>query len=181
MNRRRLVCYAAARGESEHGSLTRSTEKATALGTLGVITGKPALDGLLPDWLEQGVESVIRDSEDEQPVAVAPTAISSAQVRSSRGATPVVLTPTSSSPAPTGASRAPYTDLDAFYASEEEDEDDGEGGGEEEESDEGEEESSEEGSEDGGSEPGESGSEEEENSEGEASEKSATRDFYAVT
>ncbi|KAL1728455.1 adaptin N terminal region-domain-containing protein [Schizophyllum commune] len=158
-------------------------EKATALGTLGVITGKPALDSLLPDWLEQGVESVIRDSEDEQPVAVAPTAISSAQARSSRGATPVVLTPTSSSPAPTGASRAPYTDLDAFYASEDEEEEEGEeeGENEEEESEDGEEGSSEEGSEDGASEPGESGSEEGEESESEASEKSATRDFYAGT
>lgn len=162
--------------------VTRCTEKATALGTLGVITGKPTLDSLLPDWLEQGVESVIRDSEDEQPVAVASTAISSAQARSSRGATPVVLTPTSSSPAPTGASRAPYTDLDAFYASEDEEEEEGEEEGDEEEESEGDEdERSEEGSEDGGSEPGESGSEEEGESESEASEKSATRDFYAGT
>ncbi|KAL1744133.1 adaptin N terminal region-domain-containing protein [Schizophyllum fasciatum] len=155
-------------------------EKATALGTLGVVTGKPALDSVLPDWLEQGVESVIRDSADELPVAVAPTAISSAQARSTRGNTPVVLMPTSASPVPTAANRAPYTDLDAFYASEDEEEDEDEEG--EQGSEEGDEEESG-GSQEDESEPGESESsgEEEDESDGEASEKSATRDFYAGT
>ncbi|TRM64961.1 adaptin N terminal region-domain-containing protein [Schizophyllum amplum] len=155
-------------------------ERATMLGSLGVITGKPAADSVLPDWLEQGVESIIRDSEDDRPTPVVPLALSSAQVRSTKGATPVVLTPTSSSPATTSATRAPYTDLDAFYADEEseegEDQEEEEEEGSEEESDEGE---SEDGSED-GSAP--KGSESEEESEDDAaSEKSATRDFYAGT
>lgn len=71
-------------------------------------------DTVLPDWLEKGVESSLRDTdEDLQPKsAVVPvTAISSARVRGS--ASPVVLTPGDS---PAGSiTKAAWTDLDKFY------------------------------------------------------------------
>jgi AP-3 complex subunit beta len=81
-------------------------------------------DIFLPDWLEQGVESSLRDSEDETPPV--PLSLSSAQgsvprsIASSSRASPVVLTP--SGPSPAGSysrpesGKAPWTDLDAFYA-----------------------------------------------------------------
>ncbi len=34
------------------------------------------MDTVLPDWLEKGVESSLRDSEDDKPPAPVPTAIS---------------------------------------------------------------------------------------------------------
>ena len=95
------------------------------LGSLGAITGKNmAGDVFLPDWLEQGVESSLRDTEEDAPAA--PLSLSSAQtsvprsITSSNRATPIVLTPTGPSPAGSysrpESGKAPWTDLDSFYA-----------------------------------------------------------------
>lgn len=85
------------------------------------------IDGVLPDWLEKGVESTLRDSEDDAPPApLAPTAISSAGQMRSKGlpSPPVVLTPTVSRPSSRNGTKGPWQDLDSFYAEEEEEEDD---------------------------------------------------------
>lgn len=72
----------------------------------------------LPEWLEQGTESSLRDTEDDtrSPGLMqvsTPRSIASA----SHGPTPIILTPTGGhSPAATGSSPAPWTDLDKFYA-----------------------------------------------------------------
>jgi AP-3 complex subunit beta len=98
------------------------------LGSLAIITGKDiSLEQHLPDWLEEGAESSLRDSEDDASQAalaythgIVPRAISS----SSNMSSPVVLTPTgSNSPGastPSGVSKSKWTDLDKFYADEEE-------------------------------------------------------------
>ena len=117
------------------------------LGSLGAITGKNmAGDVFLPDWLEQGVESSLRDTEEDAPAA--PLSISSAQtsvprsIASSNRATPIVLTPTGPSPAGSysrpESGKAPWTDLDSFYADTNEEEEEEEES--EEETDEGEDE-----------------------------------------
>ena len=115
------------------------------LGSLGaVISRDMRSDNYLPDWLEQGVESTLRDSEEDAPPA--PTYISSAQAgpvsfASSRGS-PIVLTPTGPSPAGSyvrqDSGKSPWTDLDKFYddADEEEEEEEEEDEEEEEESEE---------------------------------------------
>lgn len=103
--------------------------------------------GVLPDWLEKGVESTLRDSEDDAPPAPpVPTAISSAGQMRSKGvpSPPVVLTPTVSRPSSRNGTKGPWQDLDSFYAEEEEEEeeeddsdsDDGEEGPSEEEEEE---------------------------------------------
>lgn len=72
----------------------------------------------LPEWLEQGTEPSLRDTEDDnQPpgfaLVTAPRSIAS----TSRGPAPIVLTPTGGhSPAVAGNSPARWTDLDQFYA-----------------------------------------------------------------
>jgi len=96
------------------------------------------IDGVLPDWLENGVESTLRDSEDDTPAPIVPTAISSAgQIRSKAvPSPPVVLTPTVSRPSSRNGTKGPWQDLDSFYAEEEEeeeDEEDEDGSSEEEE------------------------------------------------
>lgn len=103
--------------------------------------------GVLPDWLEKGVESMLRDSEDDAPPAPpVPTAISSAGqiLRKGVPSPPVVLTPTVSRPSSRNGTKGPWQDLDSFYAEEEEEEeeeddsdsDDGEEGPSEEEEEE---------------------------------------------
>lgn len=110
-----------------------------ALGSLGMITHKPMHgDTHLPDWLERGVESSLRDTEDDAPPP--PTLMSfsssSAPIARTKGfAPPVVLSPAGGA-SPAAGTRAQYTDLDSFYAdadeedeeseSEEDDEDDAE-------------------------------------------------------
>jgi AP-3 complex subunit beta len=76
-----------------------------------------ALDQDLPEWLEQGTESSLRDTEDDiQPPGIV-QAVSRSITSTSRGPTPIVLTPTRGhSPAATGNPPAPWTDLDQFYA-----------------------------------------------------------------
>jgi AP-3 complex subunit beta len=127
------------------------TDSRERLGTFGLVLGRdmpPAHARILPDWLEHGVESSLRDSPDDfvtptQPITaighVAPAALRPGAVTAAGRSSPiVVLTPTGSGgPSPVGSvpNRAGWKDLDKFYASEsEEDEDD-----EEEEEDEGEE------------------------------------------
>lgn len=74
-----------------------------------MITRKPMpMDAILPDWLEKGVESSLRESEYDVPVVViAPTA-------------PIVLTETTTTRDETDQG---YRDLDSFYEEVEESED----------------------------------------------------------
>ncbi|KAF8871773.1 armadillo-type protein [Infundibulicybe gibba] len=77
------------------------------LGSISMITKKPMRsEDILPDWLENGVESSLRDVEDEAPAPPVPLAFSSnpQQQQRMRGVpSPVVLTPTGgSSPSGTG-------------------------------------------------------------------------------
>lgn len=139
------------------------TDSRERLGTFGLVLGRdmpPAHTRLLPDWLEHGVESSLRDSPDDlvtptQPITsighVAPAALRSGAVTAGRSSPVVVLTPTGSGgPSPVGSmpNRVGWTDLDKFYASEsEEDEDDEEEDEEEDEEGEGEGEEDEEGTE----------------------------------
>ncbi|KAF5327542.1 hypothetical protein D9619_004173 [Psilocybe cf. subviscida] len=153
------------------------------LGSLARVTGKgigQGIDSTLPDWLERGVESVLRDAEDEAAQPAALTAISSASAQQSRivgmgnngsgsaqgrqlhqnqrggGASPaIVLTPTGAT-TPTGAQKGAFIDLDSFYADaeeaeeEESEEEEEEEGSEEEGEDDEEEEEEEESEDDGG-------------------------------
>ncbi|KAJ6494718.1 adaptin N terminal region-domain-containing protein [Mycena vitilis] len=111
-----------------------------ALGTLGMITHKPMHgDSSLPDWLERGVESSLRDTADDASAPPPPRAFSSstpAPHRSKGLASPVVLTPAGGSP--TAGSKGPWTDLDQFYADAEEEEEEEVSEGEEDEREDGE-------------------------------------------
>lgn len=97
------------------------------LGSLARVTGKSHLiDDILPDWLEKGVESSLRDSEYD--VAPVPTALSSTGLMKVRATTspgmvtpPITLTPTGGNGTPT-AGKGPWMDLDTFYAEEEDEE-----------------------------------------------------------
>lgn len=116
------------------------------LGTLGAVLGKNmGGDNYLPDWLEEGVNTALRDVEEDAPMAPTILSLSSASsgpmsFTSSRGS-PIVLTPTGPSPSgsyvPQESGKSPWTDLDKFYeeSSEEEDEGGEEDEGEEEEED----------------------------------------------
>ena len=93
------------------------SDKST-VGSLSAVTGKSAFtDLILPDWLEHGVESSLRDSEED--TAPAATSLSSAvQTLNKAGAPPVILTPISSSrpESSSGTSKGQWTNLDDFYA-----------------------------------------------------------------
>ncbi|KAG6812288.1 hypothetical protein H0H92_003597 [Tricholoma furcatifolium] len=116
-----------------------STENISLIGSLSIVTSKSMrIDGMLPDWLEKGVQSSLRDA-DEPPFVPVPTALSSVpqsqQQRTAHGTTPDVLTPTRSltptgSQSKNGLSKPPFKDLDKFY---EDIGDDGEGEEEDEE------------------------------------------------
>ncbi|KAG1725360.1 adaptin N terminal region-domain-containing protein [Suillus paluster] len=76
----------------------------------------------LPEWLEQGIDPALRDSDDDAPQVVSSAstvqAISSQGISSQRvptSATPLVLTPTGGS---TPKDTKDWRDLDKFYASE---------------------------------------------------------------
>ncbi|KAJ7494593.1 adaptin N terminal region-domain-containing protein, partial [Mycena galericulata] len=121
-----------------------------ALGSLGMITHKPMhSDFTLPDWLERGVESSLRDTADDAPRPPSSTNVSpsvSLPQRPKGLASPVVLTPAADSPS--GGSKSQYTDLDKFYEDEDqEEEEDEEDGSDDDDDVEGEEKSTEEGSE----------------------------------
>lgn len=90
-----------------------------SLATSSLVVGRAMnLAQGLPEWLEQGTESSLRDTEDDiQPTGVGQVTTSRSIVPTSRGPTPIVLTPVGGhSPATTGNSPAPWTDLDQFYA-----------------------------------------------------------------
>jgi AP-3 complex subunit beta len=127
------------------------------LGTLSLILGRDVRHArLLPDWLEHGVESSLRDSPDDAVVTAttAITAIGHVAASSRPGggtgghSTPViVLTPGGSDgPSPAGSvpNKGAWTDLDAFYASESEDEEEEESEEDGEDGEDGEEEDGEE-------------------------------------
>jgi len=93
------------------------------LGSLGVITGKDMRgDRHLPFWLEQGIESSLRDTEEDIPV-VSFTATSSSQAQRSLGTShvesPTILTLTEGTspegPMTRGGKDA-WMNLDKFYA-----------------------------------------------------------------
>ncbi|KAK1233001.1 AP-3 complex subunit beta [Marasmius sp. AFHP31] len=140
-------------------------EGSSILGSLGTVTGKPSiLESVLPDWLEQGVESSLRDSPEDAlpPPTPVPLAISSQSMKGRGIPSPVVLTPTGgATPSPSGSalrSGGAWTDLDKFYEDAESAEDEDTSGTEEESEEEGEEDG--EGEEEGdASEDGDDGSE----------------------
>ncbi|KAF6757176.1 beta-NAP protein [Ephemerocybe angulata] len=124
-----------------------------------------SFDEDIPEWMERGVESQLRDSEDDTASARKPTITSMGSANFNKGAGagvsgiggkanvgPVVLVPTNIAGTPESESsdskKKPWKDLESFYAEEEEEE------GESEEEDESEEEEEEEG-EGGGEEEGE--------------------------
>lgn len=78
-------------------------------------------EGVIPDWLENGVDSSLRDTEDDAPpLPPVPLALSSAQQKKKGVMSPIVLTPTGGSPPGgsglrNGSSKGPWTDLDKFY------------------------------------------------------------------
>ena len=131
-----LVCYFPVKSHSLLTSTLAADEDHAMLGSLGAITGRDMRgDRHLPFWLEQGIESALRDTEEDIPV-VSFTAMSSAQAQRALGpshvGSPVVLTPTEgTSPAGPGirggGGKGPWTDLDKFYEENDESED-GEGG-----------------------------------------------------
>ncbi|KIM84396.1 hypothetical protein PILCRDRAFT_818757 [Piloderma croceum F 1598] len=107
------------------------------IGSMGVITGRDMRgDRHLPFWLEQGIASSLRDTEEDIPV-VSFTALSSAQAQRSLGSSqitsPAVLTPTEGTPPGgiRGGSKGPWTDLDKFYEDDDSEEDGSENSDEE--------------------------------------------------
>lgn len=86
----------------------------------------------LPEWLEQGIDPALRDSDDDAPQvalssmaqAISSQGISSQRVPTPAGLTPVVLTPTGGS---TPKDTKDWRDLNKFYASESESEEEEEG------------------------------------------------------
>ncbi|KAG5637426.1 hypothetical protein H0H81_004633 [Sphagnurus paluster] len=100
-------------------------DESALIGSLSMVTGRSMrMDGMLPEWLESGVESSLRDTDEPAPLP-APMALSSAQLRTKGAASPIVLTPGGgSSPVGSqskdGVSRGPFKDLDKFYEDAEE-------------------------------------------------------------
>ncbi|KAL6307582.1 adaptin N terminal region-domain-containing protein [Sparassis latifolia] len=96
-----------------------------SFGSLAAITGKDSMvnDAYLPDWLEEGTESSLRDTEDD--ASLIPSLQSSVgqpsvpySVAPIVGPSSIVLTPSGPSPAGSyvvAGSKAPWTDLDKFY------------------------------------------------------------------
>ncbi|KAG6900585.1 hypothetical protein C0993_008303 [Termitomyces sp. T159_Od127] len=151
----KLVLFEGKSGIMED-NFSHAGDDASLIGTLSMVTGKSMrLDGMLPDWLENGVESSLRDADEPEPLPI-PVALSSAQQHAqmrTKGVLPIVLTPTASS-SPVGSqpnnessSKGLFKDLDKFYEdteSADEEEEDGEEDGEEDEEEEEEEEDSQE-------------------------------------
>ncbi|KAI0788032.1 adaptin N terminal region-domain-containing protein [Fomes fomentarius] len=145
-------------------------------GSLAAVTGKWAGGhNYLPDWLEEGTESSLRDTDADIPQAPAYASQSSAarSIASSSLASPVILTPTGGA-SPSGsfvkqqAAKAAYTNLDKFYEDIEETEESDESESEDSDGDEEEEEASASGGEAGSTEEDDSDEEgEDEDEEGE--------------
>jgi len=87
---------------------------------LSAVTGKPTFtDSILPDWLEHGVESSLRNSEEDIiPGPAAPSSSSVIQTVKKGGSPPVILTPSTGSrpESRSGANKGQWTNLDEFYA-----------------------------------------------------------------
>ncbi|KAH9028534.1 adaptin N terminal region-domain-containing protein [Lactarius hengduanensis] len=169
--------------ESAAHATAHPESRGERVGTLGLVLGRevPAAHArILPDWLEHGVESSLRDSPDDFAPSVAaptafghvatPAALRAGAASGGRSSPIVVLTPAGSGgPSPAGSmpNRGGWTDLDKFYASsseedEEEESDDDDDDDEEGEEEEGEEEDGEEEGGEGGGTEGSSDDEEEE-------------------
>ncbi|KDR78991.1 hypothetical protein GALMADRAFT_224240 [Galerina marginata CBS 339.88] len=128
----RLVLFEGKSGIMDEQDSFLDDEK-VLVGSMGRVTGRfMRMDEVLPDWLERGVESSLRDSEDDAPLAPpVPTALSSAGPVKNKGGVPsppIVLTPTGvSRPSSRNGTKGQWTDLNSFYAeNEEEDEEDDE-------------------------------------------------------
>ena len=105
------------------------------MGTLQAVTNRPhdlsALSRRLPEWCDEGTDSSLRDTEEDQPASreVSVRAISSGSgIRGPGKASPVILTP-ARGPSPVGSlggKGVQWRDLDEFYAenSEHEEEED---------------------------------------------------------
>lgn len=136
----------------------RADDNHNRFGSLAAVTGRWAgSDSFLLDWLEEGTESSLRDTEadvSQPPVLAAHSSAARSISSTSARPSPVVLTPVGGV-SPAGSftkqqegTKAAYMDLDKFYEdtedaeetdesgseSDEEEEEDGEGGGEEAES-----------------------------------------------
>ncbi|EIW57778.1 uncharacterized protein TRAVEDRAFT_169778 [Trametes versicolor FP-101664 SS1] len=128
--------------------VTKDEDDHGRFGSLAALTGRwTGGDGYLPDWLEEGIDSSLRDTEADMPQAPVYVSQSSSAARSigpSSRASPVVLTPTGGvSPAgsitrPDGG-KAAYMDLDKFYEDAEEEDESEESDSDEEDGEEGEE------------------------------------------
>ncbi|TFY58457.1 hypothetical protein EVJ58_g6407 [Rhodofomes roseus] len=149
----RMVLFSGKLGVAEDTS--RHDDDRLPFGTLSAVTGKETLESHLPDWLEEGTEPSLRDSEEDVPVAPVVTQISSqasavARPISARS-TPIVLSSSDSranSFNRQNGTKVNWQDLDKFYEdtneeeeeeteseeSEDESEDDEESGEEDEES-----------------------------------------------
>jgi len=99
----------------------------------------------LPEWLEQGIDPSLRDSDDDAPQhvssmsvvqAISSQGIPSQHAVASASVTPIVLTPTGGS---TPKDTKDWRDLDKFYASESESEEEAEEVEDEEDGEDGEE------------------------------------------
>ncbi|KAG6901132.1 hypothetical protein C0995_016713 [Termitomyces sp. Mi166 len=144
----KLVLFEGKSGIAEDDS--RHTDHESLIGSLSMVTGKSMqLDGMLPDWLENGVESSLRDVDEPMPLpaTVALSSVQQQQQSRTKGVPPIILTPTGgSSPVGSqlknGASKGLFKDLDKFYEdTESAEEDDGEeDDGEDDDKDDGEEE-----------------------------------------
>ncbi|KXN91626.1 AP-3 complex subunit beta-2 [Leucoagaricus sp. SymC.cos] len=115
----RLVLFEGKSGVVEDKS--SRVEEDALLGCLSPVLGKPMqMDSLLPDWLEKGVESTLRESEDDRLVVPVPTAISSSSIGQRKTMTsPVILTPATTSRPGSRQENIKGTfaqDLDSFYA-----------------------------------------------------------------
>ncbi|KAH9930143.1 adaptin N terminal region-domain-containing protein [Fomitopsis serialis] len=124
----RMILFSGKLGVAE--DISRHDDDRLPFGTLSAVTGKESLESHLPDWLEEGTESSLRDSEEDMPTAPVITQISSqasvARPISAR-ATPVVLSASdsrASSFSRQNGTKSNWADLDKFYedANEEEEE-----------------------------------------------------------
>ncbi|KZT73489.1 hypothetical protein DAEQUDRAFT_754362 [Daedalea quercina L-15889] len=157
----RMVLFSGKLGVAE--DVSRHNDERLPFGTLGAVTGRESLESHLPDWLEEGTEPSLRDSEEDVPAGPVVTQISSqasvAPHPISARSTPIVLSPSdsrSNSFSRQNGAKSHWADLDKFYEdtdeieeeeeseseeSEEESGEDEESGGEEDEESEAEDES----------------------------------------
>ncbi|KAF5391397.1 hypothetical protein D9757_002040 [Collybiopsis confluens] len=127
-------------GKTDVEDRTNDEQENATIGALSIVTGKSSLsDPILPDWLEQGVESSLRDSPDDIPTAPVPLSFSSASNSGVRLVPNSTIAPPVSGPS-SPAGRKWANNLDDFFNEEDESDgeesDESEGGDDEEEADE---------------------------------------------